>query len=120
MTLNIASPVCTVNNTALATSGTTGYNATSGSTITIALANSAGVSSWSISATSADDVTSSNGNLTAINNSKLFPTPYSATFILPAISGGRGCAIQFTSIVNGGNSPGTKVTFGVFVRQWRI
>ena len=115
MTLNIASPVCTVNNTALATSGTTGYNATSGSTITIALANSAGVSSWSISATSADDVTSSNGNLTAINNSKLFPTPYSATFILPAISGGRGCSIQFTSIVNGGNSPGTKVTFGVFV-----
>ena len=109
------SSICTVNNTVISTSNTSGINVSAGSTITIALASSSGVGSWSIFASSADDVTTSNGNLVAVNNSKIQVTPFSATFIVPALVGGRGSSIQFTSIVNNGLSNQNQTTIGVFV-----
>ena len=116
----MASSIVLVNNTPLATTGTTGFNAGASSTITISLASVVGVNSWAISATSADDITSANGNLVAINNSKtnIGSTglgPY--TFDMPslvAVDGyDQGAGIQFTSVVN--NQPNTVSTFGVWV-----
>ena len=50
------SAVCLVNNTSLPTSGTTGINVSASSTITIALASSAGVNTWNINCTMSDGV----------------------------------------------------------------
>src|ERR1035441_5539430 len=109
------SAICLVNNTAISTSNTSGIDVIGGSTITISLEAIAGVDSWAISASSADDITYSNGNLVAVNNSKVQTTPYSATFVVPNMIGIRGCALQFTSIVNAGKSNENRITLGVWV-----
>ena len=99
--LSQTSSICTVNGITLSLIGTTGVNVSGGSTITVALADSSGVNSWSISATKSDDVTLSNGNLLVVNNSKI-QEAFSATFVLPAVVSNRGSALQFTSVVNVG------------------
>lgn len=108
------SAICTVNGQAISTTNTSGINVTAGSTITIALVSTAGVASWSIQATSADDKTTANGNLAAVNNSKVV-SGYSATFIMPPLILGRGCGVQFTSVVNQGLPNENSTTIGVWV-----
>ena len=67
----MANATCTVNNTAISLTGTSGYNATSGSTITIKLANTSGVRSWSINCTSTDAVSS----MATVNGTKIHYCP---------------------------------------------
>lgn len=112
--LSQTSSICTVNGITLSLIGTTGVNVSGGSTITVALADSSGVNSWSISATKSDDVTLSNGNLLVVNNSKI-QEAFSATFVLPAVVSNRGSALQFTSVVNVGIYDQSTSSFGVFV-----
>ena len=114
MAITSPSAICTVNGQAISTTGTSGIDVASGASITIALTSNSGVNSWSISATQADDITQSNGNLVSINNSKSV-TSYSATFAMPISIGGRGSSVQFTSIVNAGLPNECSTTFGVFV-----
>lgn len=108
----MASPICTVNGSA--TSG--GVNVTSGSTVTIQLADLTGVNSWSISCSATDDSQSSttiNAGL-SINN-----TTKTCTFTAPTST--TGVAMQFKSVVNGGiNSsnavdPSLTSTFGIYI-----
>lgn len=112
-----ASAICKVNNTILPVSGTTGYNTTANATIQIGLSSTAGVASWSIAATSADDLTFSNGNLTAINNSITTLSTYEIQVTMPPMldDGYRGAGVQFTSIINAGTSTQNIITFGVWV-----
>jgi hypothetical protein len=119
------SAICTVNGNVISDVNTSGLNVPPGSTITIALLSSAGVNSWFIEASQADDLTQINGNLVAVNNSKI-QTGFIATFVVPpmveavpALPHGpsltRGNALQFTSTVNGGEPNEHIITFGVFV-----
>ena len=114
MAIPSPSATCTVNGQTLSTTGTSGIDVASGASITIALTSNSGVGSWSISATQADDITQSNGNLVSVNNSKSV-TSYSATFTMPVSIGGRGSSVQFTSTVNAGLPNECSTTFGVFV-----
>ena len=107
----MANATCTVNNTAISLTGTSGYNATSGSTITIKLANTSGVRSWSINCTSTDAVSS----MATVNGTKSVNlTTFTATFTVPT-EATIGAALQFTSIVNAGASDSNTFVFGVFV-----
>lgn len=113
---NNPSPICTVNGMTLPLTGRTGADVPASSTITIKLVNTDFVVNWSIAATSADDVTYANGNLAAVNNSKIVNhTNYTATFVMPPMDGYRGAGLQFTSIVNNGMFNGNSTTFGVWV-----
>src|ERR1017187_8618772 len=108
------SALCTINGYTLPTSGHTGIDVAASSTITIALINTDGVNSWSIYATSADDVTEANGNLVAVNNSAIIDyVHFTATFVVPPMvdDGYRGAALQFTSTVNNGMYNSNQTTF---------
>ncbi len=110
----VNSAICTVNGSPLNTTGTTGANVSSGSTLTVALVNSAGVSSWSVLCTGVDELT----NQAAINASlSQNNTTWTATFTMPTTS--QGAAMQFSSVVNGGPANaangGNSFIFGVFV-----
>ena len=106
----MASPICTVNGAA-----TPALALTAGSTVTIALASSAGVNQWAVTAIATDDsnaVATINASLVVNNTTK------TATFTAPPI----GSAVTFQSQVNGGLSLQTgladatqTVTFGCFV-----
>lgn len=114
------SAICTVNGVPLATSGTTGFNANPGDTITIALANSSGVNTWNIICTASDGV---NGNSTPsiINASSAVDyVNYSATFVMPqyftdGFGNEFGAAMQFTSVVNAGQWNSNTITLGIWV-----
>ena len=113
------SAICKVNGTTLATSGTTGINVSAGSTITIQLANTAGVNSWSVDCTSSDGI-NSNSSYTLIEATKSVNySTFTATFTAPAMGTydgySVGAALQFTSVVNAGSYNANTVTFGVFV-----
>ena len=115
------SAICAVNNQVLPVTGTTGLNVTAGSTVTITLANSSGVCSnstagWSIYCSQSDGL-NPNSNYNLINETlSVNYTNFTATFTAPAMDGYYGAALQFTSIVNNGQSWNTdKKTFGIFV-----
>lgn len=106
---------CTVNGQIISDTGTSGINVPGGSTITIALQATDGVTDWSIFGTQADDRIQADGYLTALNNSKN-QTGFVATFVMPAVyPDGRGSGIQFTSITNQGKDTEDTRTFGVWV-----
>lgn len=110
---------CLINGQTLATQGTTGINVSGGSTITIKLANTSGVTSWSINCTNADG-RNPNSAPALINATKsVDPVNFSATFTAPntSVVDGylTGAALQFTSIVNIGEWNQNTVTMGVFV-----
>lgn len=113
------SAICTINSQTLATSGTTGINVAAGSTITIKLANTSGVTSWSINC-SMTDGKNPTSTPALINATKTVdPVNFSATFTAPAYSiiDGYifGAAMQFTSIVNAGQWNQATTTMGVWV-----
>ena len=112
----MASAICLVNGTSIPTSGTSGYNASAGVSVTISLANSGGVSNgWSIFCTNTDG---SNPLSTPalINSTRVVnQSNFTATFTTPAISNGIGSAMQWTSIVNPNTSTQQTFTFGIFV-----
>jgi len=121
------SAICTVNGFVISDVNTSGIDVAPGSTITIALASSAGVNRWFIEASQSDDITQINGNLVAVNNSKI-QTGFVATFVVPPMVDAvplnphgphlsRGNSLQFTSTVNGGEPNEHLITFGVFVRN---
>ena len=106
------SPTCTVN----ATPTTNGVDVSASSTVSIALVDSTGVSSWSITCTSTDDLnTTSAVNATLSVDNVNFTASYTQPFT------STGSAVQFTSAVNGGvdsngvSQPSYSTTFGVFV-----
>jgi len=106
----MTSPICTVNSTAT----TNGVDVTGGSTVTIALANTAGVKQWSISCVYTDELNSA-ATITAGLSVNL--TTKTATFTAPASAS----ALVFQSIVNGGLTNGVldptlTATFGVYVQ----
>lgn len=115
----MTSAIVTVNTIPLATSGVTGFNATAGSTITVALADTSNVISWSINCTSFDGYNPGSLpatiNATKIQNNIL----YQATFVVPSLysTGGIevGSANQFVSIVNQGQADQQTFKFGIFV-----
>jgi hypothetical protein len=91
----IPSPVVLINDQ----NQTDGYNAPSGSLVTIMLASSAGVSNWSLTCIGTDDLLSVdtiNAGLT-INHST-----NTATFTAPIADGYDGYALLFESIINNG------------------
>lgn len=106
------SPICLVNGA----STTDGYDAAGGSTITIALADTTGVSSWSLECIGTDETHSAatiTSSLSINSNTK------TATLVVPSDVGGS--ALIFRSTVNNSrDSNGTyqssySTTFGVFV-----
>lgn len=106
-------PNCLVNNL----STIDGVDVTGGSSVTITLADAAGVSKWTITCISTDDARAAaqiNAGL-AINN-----LTKTATFTAP--NTGNGAALIFESTVNNGvnhlglNDPSLRVRFGVFVQ----
>lgn len=100
------SPTCTVN----ATATTNGVNVAASSAVTIALADTTGVTSWSLSIFGTDE-THSAPALTVNQTNK------TATFTAPT----AGAALLFKSIVNNGvdvngtAQPSYTTTFGIFV-----
>jgi hypothetical protein len=100
-----------VNGTPISLTGPTGYDATSGSTITIALLTPG--SQWSINCTSADQYNPAS-TVAAVQATKIqnFSTNTCA-FTVPVRDGYFGAALQFTSTIN--NDPSSTFTFGVFV-----
>jgi Pectate lyase superfamily protein len=113
----MASAICTVNGQTLATSGTTGLNVAASSTITIALANPAGLNgqSWSITCTQSDGYNPNSAPALINATQSINYTTLTATFTAPALSNGIGAAMQFTSIVNTGQYNQASATFAVFV-----
>lgn len=113
------SPICKINGNVLPTSGTTGANVTAGSTITFALSNTSGVTSWSINCTMSDGV-NPNSLPTLVNATKAQDNVnFTATFTAPAIATvdgyAVGAAMQFTSIINLGQWNQASTTMGVFI-----
>ena len=114
----MVSAICNVNNTSiisLTPPYKDGYNSVPSGSITITLSDTTSVDAWNISCTSTDDkqvAATINASLTINNTAK------TCTFTLP--SEATGCALQFTSIVNGGvDSNGTpqavyKFVFGIW------
>ena len=107
----MASPFCTINGSPTVN----GVNVAAGSTVTVALASTAGVGPWTLSCVSTDDLSSA----AAINATlTINPATQTATFTAP--TGGNGAALIFLSQVNGGMTNGSvdptqTTTFGVFV-----
>lgn len=107
----MTSPICTVNSA----STLDGYNTVPGGSITIALVDKTGVSSWSISCISTDDqqTTAAINALLTINQ-----TLKTATFTVPSTA--RGCTLIFQSKVNNGLDSNNNVnssyttTFGIY------
>lgn len=95
----MTSPTCTVESTAT----TNGVDLTPAATATIALADVAGVTSWSILAVNTDEL-----NLAAAINSTLVVDSITktATFTVPA----AGSAVVFESVVNNGRDVNGRVT----------
>lgn len=106
----MTSAICSVNEQSISTTGTSGINVSSGSTVTVTLVNNAGVISWDLVCTSCDDQT----NPVPINNSiSINSITFTATFTAPTPV--NGAAMQFTSTVNAGRYDQQVFTFGVFV-----
>ncbi len=109
----MTSPIVLVNGSLLPTSGTGGINVTGGSTVTVSLNDTTGVTSWSLVCTNTDDKTTA----PTITGTGLT----GRTFTAPSVVAGRGASLQFTSTVNNGvDSNGVvqssyTLTFGVFV-----
>ena len=113
------SATCTVNSYTLPLVGETGIDVLPSSTITVALADVAGVLNWSINCTSSDGI-NPNSAYTTINSTKIQDfVHFTATFVMPALysKGGlqTGGSMQFTSTVNAGEWNENTITFGVFV-----
>lgn len=86
-----SSPICLVNNQTTAN----GFIASAGATVTVALQDSAGVTTWSINCISTDGYhTTANINSTKVQN----PITHQATFVIPNLS----CGLIFRSVINGG------------------
>jgi hypothetical protein len=111
MSLAYPSPLCTVN----AASTINGVDVTAGSTVTIALVDTAGVKQWNISSVSTDDLLAASTITAGLTIDSVAKT---ATFTAPA----AGSAILFQSVVNAGKDANgaadTTLTtrFGVFVK----
>lgn len=86
------SPLCTVNGSAT----TNGVDVTASSTVTIALADTAGVRQWNLECTSTDSL---NVAATVTSGLVIDLVTKTATFTAPAT---LGSALIFTSIINGG------------------
>src|SRR5271166_6568429 len=112
----MASPICLINNLPIpvANTGVTGYVATAGQTVTIALANNAGVNAWNCSCTITDQY--NQYSTPALVNSTINQNflQFSLTFTTPAMDGYAGSSMQWTSTVNPGPQQ-QSVTFGIFV-----
>jgi hypothetical protein len=116
----MVSAICTVNGVTLPITGTTGLNVAPGSTITIRLANPAGVESWSILCTQSDGINPNSTPALINNTGSVNQTTFTATFTAPNYNpiGGInvGASLQFTSSVNVSQPWNTaSTTFGVFV-----
>lgn len=106
----MTSPICTVNGGA----SINGVNVTGGTTVTIALASTAGVTQWSIQCIGTDDL-----NLAATVNAGLSVniTLFQATYTQPNTNG---AVLIFQSVVNNGKDVNNNVqptyttTFGVY------
>lgn len=111
MPLGHPSPLCTVNG------GSTlnGADVTAGSTVTIAIADSAGVNAWSVRCTSTDELLVASTITAGLSVSSI---TLSATFTAPA----AGSAMIFESKINGGLDingnvdPSLTTTFAIFVQ----
>jgi hypothetical protein len=101
-----------INNNSLATTGITGFNVSGGSTVYLSLANTSGVSSWSCNCTNTDGY-NPNSTVALIQATKTQISMFEYSFVMPAMDGYVGSAVQFTSIANG--DPTTLFTCGVFV-----
>ncbi len=108
----MVSPICLVNGS----STLNGVNVTGGSTVTISLFNVTGVTSWSLSCTSSNNLITQ--PIAAINAGLVInQIAKTATFTAPS----GACALQFTSIVNNGKdvnntpTPSYTTTFGTWV-----
>ncbi|WP_437767194.1 hypothetical protein WMF27_20460 [Sorangium sp. So ce281] len=106
----MASPICTVNGS----STLNGVDVPAGSTVTIALADTAGIKSWSTSCINTDELLSST---TVTAGLTIDHVAKNATFTAPA----AGSALIFQSKVNNGldangrQDPSLTTTFGVYV-----
>ncbi|MRG98199.1 hypothetical protein [Polyangium spumosum] len=108
----MASPICTVDGN----STVDGVDVSAGATVTIQLADLAGVTTWSISCANTDDL----HDAATINASLLIDhVTKTATFVAPADS--DGCALIFRSIVNNQRDVNGRyveewaTTFGIYV-----
>ncbi len=106
----MTSPLCTVNSTAT----TNGVDVTGGSTVTIQLANLAGVKQWSIQCLTTDEL---NSPTTITAGLSINQTTKTATFTAPASA----CALRFQSqvnvgLTNGVADPTLTTTFCVYVQ----
>jgi len=105
------SPICTVNSTVT----TDGVDVTAASEVTIELADTAGVNTWSVQCVSTDELLTAAGVNAGLTINSLTKT---ASFTAP----GAGSALIFKSVVNNGRDvngridPALTTTFGVFVR----
>lgn len=112
MSLSHPSPICTVNTNATPN----GVNVSGGSTVTIALADPAGVKTWSIVCTSTDDMHTAAGINAGLT---VDIVTHTATFTAPAATSPS--ALIFRSEVNQGRDNNGRVdsalatTFGVYV-----
>jgi hypothetical protein len=105
----LPSPTCTVN----ASSTTNGVNVTTSSTVTIQLASTAGVKTWTIQCVGTDDTLVA---ATITSGLSVNFTTKTATFTAPSAPG---TALIFRSVVNGGLTngvvdPNLTTTFGVY------
>ena len=104
----MTSPICLANSS----STTNGVNVAAGSTVTISLAETSGVNSWSIACTATDDLRTPADVPVSVN-----PATKTATFTMP---GDGYAAVQFTSTVNNARDvngtfrPDWITKFGIF------
>ena len=98
-----------------------GVNVTAGSTVTIALASSAGVYAWNVSCIGTDDLITA---LTINSSLSINHADNTATFTAPSPIDGYGSAMIFQSIVNNGTDingvlqPMYTTTFGIYILNW--
>lgn len=115
--MNSPSAVVTINGHVLPTTGKTGYDATPGSTVTIQLANTAGVegNGWTIDCVQSDGVNVHSAYPLIQATRSVNYNTFTATFVMPALDGYKGAALQFKSVVNPGRFNQNAVTFGIWV-----
>ena len=109
------SAIVTVNGNPISVSGASGANVSPNSTVTIALANTAGVGSWNLSCTSSDGINPNSAPAVINAGLTINHTAFTATFTAPTQDGYYGAAMQFTSVVNAGTYNQNTVTVGIFV-----
>jgi hypothetical protein len=110
MSLSHPSPLCNVN----ASPSINGVNVTAASTVTIALADTAGVKQWTLSCLNTDDLLVASTITAGLTINTVAKT---ATFTAPAV----GSALILQSVVNNGKDangavdPTLTTTFGIYV-----